>query len=219
MFSFRGHVKRQAPVTPVLFLVASGMFAVNVVPAYTAAGPSSCLPNGGPVSAEQATQFLQSPLDLLAKFKDGQGGLSAQVRDLVSSRPETIEGMKSLATGSSPDQSRAIGAGLGTAAAVCVLSQPTAAQLIQEIVLKTENRDLIQSFISVTGDIPTEAINGAPASGDDSAGGGRGTGTVSRGPSGADPTQQFNPALAASPVFSAATGNAVTLLNSVSPSQ
>lgn len=156
-------------------LAAAGAADVAAAPA-----TGGCVPNSPLISAERATQFLENPDALLNQFKDGQGGLASEVRDLLTIRPETLEGMASLAKASSADQSRAIGAGLGTAASVCVLTQPAFAQQIQEVVLKTENPSLIQSFVSITGDIPTEAINGADPNGDTTAGGGRGTTTEGR---------------------------------------
>lgn len=140
----------------------------------TFAAQNGCVPNPA-VTSEGAIQFLGNPAALLDQFKDGQGGLASQVRDLLTNRPESLEGMASLAKASSDDQGRAIGAGMGTAAAVCVLTQPQFAQQIQEVALKTEKPGLIQSFTSITGDIPTEAITGADANGDTTAGGGQGT--------------------------------------------
>lgn len=140
----------------------------------TFAAQSGCVPNPA-VTSERATQFLGNPEALLDQFKDGQGGLAAQIRDLLTNRPESLEGMASLAKASSDDQGRAIGAGMGTAAAVCVLTQPQFAQQIQEVALKSDKPGLIQSFTSITGDIPTEAITGADANGDTTAGGGQGT--------------------------------------------
>ena len=46
---------------------------------------------------------------------------------------------------------------------------------IQEAVLRTENNDLIQSFVSITGDVPTTAIPGPDPNGESIAGGGRAT--------------------------------------------
>ncbi|OPY94035.1 hypothetical protein A5906_15195 [Bradyrhizobium sacchari] len=136
---------------------------------------TACGANANLVSAETANSFLSNPAGLLDQFKNGQGSLASQIRDFLTSRPETVEGIVSLAKASSEEQSRAIGAGLGTAASVCVLSQPDVAQRIQEAVLKTENAPLIQSFSSITGDIPTEAISGADPTGETSTGGGGGT--------------------------------------------
>lgn len=143
------------------------------------AAQSGCVPNPDAVTSERAIQFLGNPESLLSQFKDGQGGLAAQIRDLLTNRPETLEGIASLAKASSEDQGRAIGAGMGTAAAVCVLTQPQFAQQIQEVALKTEKAGLIQSFTSITGDIPSEAIAGADATGDTTAGGGQGDNATS----------------------------------------
>ena len=190
--------------------------------AFGATGVSSgCVANTGGVSAERATDFLANPGGLLDQFKDGQGGLASAVRDLLTARPETVDGIVSLAKASSADQSRAIGAGLGTAASVCVLSQPGVAQLIQEAVLKTENPDLIQSFTSITGDIRTEATNGADPTGETTAGGGPGSTAAEARGSAASATQptvlnQSGPGAASRTLF-AATSTAV--LTSVSPSR
>lgn len=166
-----------------------------------APGTGGCVPASNLVSAERATQFLENPAALLDQFKEGQGSLASQVRDFLTVRPETLEGVASLAKASSADQSRAIGAGLGTAASVCVLTQPAFAQQIQEVVLKTENPELIRSFVSITGDIPTEATAGADATGDTSAGGGQGTTATER--AGAVPTSN-------TPFVTETAGTAVT---------
>ncbi|QDF36207.2 hypothetical protein FJN17_00710 [Bradyrhizobium symbiodeficiens] len=199
------------------------MFAATSA-AFGATGVSTgCVANSGIISAERATDFLANPGALLDQFKDGQGGLASAVRDLLTARPETIEGIASLAKASSTDQSRAIGAGLGTAASVCVLSQPQVAQLIQEAVLKTDNPELIQSFTSITGDIPTEATNGADPTGETTAGGGPGSTAAEARGGAASATQttvlnQSGPSpSAASQTLFAATSTAV--LTSVSPSR
>jgi hypothetical protein len=190
----------------------------------TFAAQNGCVPNPA-VTSEGATQFLGNPAALLDQFKDGQGGLASQVRDLLTNRPESLEGMASLAKASSDDQGRAIGAGMGTAAAVCVLTQPQFAQQIQEVALKTEKAGLIQSFTSITGDIPTEAITGADANGDTTAGGGqaaapepRAGGAISPAPPpsfsvGPSPTTQT----ATTTLFAASTGT--SSLTATSPSR
>lgn len=136
----------------------------------------ACAPLSGGITAERATQFLDDPSALLNGFPEGdEGKLSSTMRDFATMRPETLEGVRSLSSASSPSQNRAIGAGLGTAASTCVLSHPATATLIQEAVLKTENSDLIQSFVSITGDVPTNVVAGSDPSGEAVAGGGRGT--------------------------------------------
>ena len=136
----------------------------------------ACAPAAAGVTAEKATQFLDNPAGLLAGIPEGEEGrLSAAVRDFATMRPETVEGIGSLSSASSPAQNRAIGAGLGTAASTCVLGHPATAMAIQEAVLRTENNDLIQSFVSITGDVPTTAIPGSDPNGESIAGGGRAT--------------------------------------------
>ncbi|WP_426423828.1 hypothetical protein [Bradyrhizobium genosp. A] len=189
----------------------------------TFAAQSGCVPNPDAVTSERAIQFLGNPEALLSQFKDGQGGLAAQIRDMLTNRPETLEGMGSLAKASSDDQGRAIGAGMGTAAAVCVLTQPQFAQQIQAAALKTEKPGLIQSFTSITGDIPTEATAGADANGDTTAGGGQGTTAQQRagGATISDPTTSFSsgpsPTVQTNTLFAASTGT--SSLTTTSPSR
>jgi hypothetical protein len=195
--------------------------AAGAADAVAAPATGGCVPNSPLISAERATQFLENPDALLNQYKDGQGGLASEIRDLLTIRPETLEGMASLAKASSADQSRAIGAGLGTAASVCVLTQPAFAQQIQEVVLKTENPSLIQSFVSITGDIPTEAISGADPNGDTTSGGGRGT-TTTGSPGGVSSVNSLTFQAAGSSssttsLFTAAAAAGTTVLTPVSP--
>ena len=226
----------KGPESPVVIMQFRKVFPVilgaaallgTVSPLFAATGNSApCGPNANVVSAEKANSFLSNPAALLDQFKDGQGGLASQIRDFLTSRPETVEGIVSLARASNEDQSRAIGAGLGTAASVCVLSQPEVAQRIQEAVLKTENPPLIESFTGITGDIKTEATSGADPTGETTTGGGgansaaaaRGGGAATTtepttlntsGPSAASQTQTL---------FTAA-ATTTTTLTSVSPSR
>jgi hypothetical protein len=202
--------------------LGASLLAMTAATSAFAAQPG-CVPNPTAVSSERAIEFLDRPEALLNQFKDGQGGLASQVRDLLTNRPETLEGMISLAKASSDDQGRAVGAGMGTAAAVCVLTQPQFAQEIQAVVLKTENPGLIQSFTSIIGDIPTEAIVGAAANGDTTAGGGQGTTADQRGggstnsPSPPSFTSGASPAVQTNTLFAASTGT--SSLTTTSPSR
>ena len=198
-------------------LVAGGAAPVAAAPA-----SGGCVPNSSLVSAERATSFLENPESLLNQFKDGQGGLASEIRDMLMTRPETLEGIASLSRASSADQSRAIGAGLGTAASVCVLTQPAFAQQIQEVVLKVENPLLTQAFVSITGDIPTEAISGADPNGDTSAGGGQGsTSTPSPGAVTSNAAITFNSgggaATNTATLFTTAAAGTPSVLTPVSP--
>ncbi|MDN4988157.1 hypothetical protein KUL72_28765 [Bradyrhizobium arachidis] len=178
----------------------------------------SCAPLAGGMNAERATQFLDNPSGLLSGYPEGdEGKLSATIRDFATMRPETLEGIQSLSSASSPSQNRAIGAGLGTAAATCVVSHPATATLIQEAVLKTENRDLIQSFESITGDVPTNAVPGSDPNGESVVGGGRGSATPqsSGGVSTSDTTTFSGASTATTTTFFAAASSAST--NTLAP--
>jgi hypothetical protein len=202
--------------------VGVALFAMTAATSTFAAQPG-CVPNPDAVTSERAIQFLDKPEALLDKFKDGQGGLASQVRDMLTNRPETLEGMGSLAKASSDDQGRAVGAGMGTAAAVCVLTQREFAQQIQAVALKTENAGLIQSFTSITGDIATEAITGADANGDTTAGGGQAAAPEPRTGGAISPTPPPSFSVGAGPVsqpstlFAASTGT--SSLTATSPSR
>lgn len=134
----------------------------------------ACAPASSQMTAEKATDFLDAPAAFLASYADGGGALSSAIRDLVTIRPETLEGIQSLSEAATPEQNSAIGAGLGTAAAICVVSQPATAIDIQAAALKSGSNDLLTSFASITGDIPTNVTPGSDPTGESTAGGGRG---------------------------------------------
>lgn len=152
-------------------------------------GPCASLPG---VTPERAVQFLDQPGALIEQNRDVVGGLAMAVRDLAMGRPESIPGMVTLANLAGPDQLRAIGAGLGTAAAVCSLSQPGTAQRIQEAVLQTNKPEIVMAFTSIVGDVPTEAIPELPPTGETTPGGGPNVRTTAQAGGGALPTPQSN---------------------------
>ncbi len=213
-----------------VFSVLLGVAALygTITPSFAATGNSApCGANANLVSAERANTFLSNPAALLDQFKDGQGGLASEIRDLLTSRPETVEGIVSLARASNEEQSRAIGAGLGTAASVCVLSQQGVAQLIQEAVLKTDNAALIASFTSITGDIQTDVTSGADPTGETTAGGGsnagggqdRGGAATSTDPVALNTSGGSASAQAQTQTLFTAAATTTTSLTSVSPSR
>ncbi len=181
----------------------------------------ACAPASAQITAEKAISFLEAPAALLANFADGGGALSSAIRDLVSIRPETLEGIQSLAEAATPEQNSAIGAGLGTAAAICVVSQPATAMDIQAAALKSGSSELLTSFTSITGDIPTNVAAASDPTGESTAGGGRGgTPTQSSGGvTGSSPSSQsFSPASSSvNNVFAAAAAAPAVALSPVSP--
>jgi hypothetical protein len=204
------------------FLVCLAFFPTsNASFAETAYG-GSCAPGSTAVTPERATEFLDAPATLLNSFPDGQGGLAAAVRDLVTVRPETIEGLQTLVAAATPDQSRAIGAGLGTAASVCVLREPATAQQIQEAVLRTDNNDVVEAFVSITGDIKTTAIPGSDPTGESVPGGGQGSVTPEvPGSASSSDSIVFNGSsgTATQSLFAVSAASAAAPLSPVSPAQ
>lgn len=181
----------------------------------------ACAPASSQVTAERATNFLDSPAAFLASYAGGGGALSSAIRDLVTIRPETLEGIPSLAEAATPEQNSAIGAGLGTAASICVVSQPATAIDIQAAALKSGSNDLLTSFTSITGDIPTNVTPGSDPTGESTAGGGKGGTAVQQagGVTGSgDAAQSFSAArTSVTNVFSAAAAAPAVVVSPVSP--
>ncbi|WP_420103469.1 hypothetical protein [Bosea sp. (in: a-proteobacteria)] len=146
------------------------------------------------MTAERAAAFLNQPAALLGQASNIGGSLAAAIRDFAITRPETLSGVPALANDASADQLRAIGAGLGTAAAMCALSQPNTALRIQETVLATNKPEVVNAYTSIVGDVATEAIPELPATGETTAGGARARGVTADAtgiPSNATPNSFF----------------------------
>lgn len=200
---------------PGLALLASFALAPSFALAQGAAGNGPCgsIPE---MTADRATQFLGDPGSILGQYRDIVGGLAVTVRDLAIGRPETIGGMVTLANQASQDQLRAIGAGLGTAAAVCALSQPGTAQRIQEAVLATNKPEIVNAYTSIVGEVATEAVPELPPTGETTAGGSRGVQRANdQGAGGVVPT---SPSGSFFSLLGAASRQSTTPLVAVSPS-
>jgi hypothetical protein len=204
------------------FVLAVAILALPDASFAATAYGGACAPASAQVDAEKATSFLDSPPAFLANFADGGGALSSAIRDLVTIRPETLEGIQSLAGAATPEQNRAIGAGLGTAAAICVVSQPATAMDIQAAALKSNNEELLTSFASITGDIPSNAIAGSDPTGESTAGGGRGGTPVQQAGGGSASAGDNTPSFAAARtsvnnVLSAVAAAPAVVVSPVSP--
>lgn len=139
--------------------------AVSTAPAFAAC---ATLPAGAPVL---------SPGDILARFPSGGGGMASEVRNMVAANPGSVDGISAIVGAATPDQKKAIGAGLGQAAGLCTRQEPESARRIQETVLRINNDDVLLAFQTVTGDRQTAATGGGAAGG--GGGGGGGTGVPS----------------------------------------
>jgi hypothetical protein len=203
------------------FVLAAAFLGLPDASFAATAYSGACASPSPQITAEKATNFLEAPAALLANYADGGGALSSAIRDLVSTRPETLEGIQSLSEAATPDQNSAIGAGLGTAAAICVVSQPATAMDIQAAALKSGSNELLTSFTSITGDIPTNVTPGSDPTGESTAGGGKGGGTPTQqagGVTGTSDTQSFSAARTTiNNVFSAVAAAPAVVVSPVSP--
>lgn len=102
--------------------------------------------------------------------------MASEVRNMVATNPDSVDGIQAILDRASPEQNQSIGAGLGQAAGLCARRQPDSARRIQEAVLRM-NKDVVLSYELVTGDRQTASTGGGVAGG--GGGGGGGTGVSS----------------------------------------
>ena len=76
-----------------------------------------CL-GGEPTSSETVNKLIETPEELLNKYRSGGGGLTAEVRDLVTTDSRTLDPIIALISKANITQKASIGAGLGLAAAL-----------------------------------------------------------------------------------------------------
>lgn len=125
-----------------------------------------------------AGAVLTPAADLLTKFPAAGGALVSEVRNLVTTNLDNLGAVMGLVPNASVEQKRAIGAGLGQAAAVCLRTERDSARPIQEAILKLDDRELLLAFQAATGERQTAAIGGGGgASGGGLGGGGVGIGS------------------------------------------
>lgn len=180
--------------------------------AVAGSGPCGLVPG---LTQERAREFIARPAGLVEQNHDAPGSLAMAVRDLAMGQPESIGSMVALSNAAAPDQLRAIGAGLGTAAAICVLSQPATAQRIQEAVLATNKPEIVLAFTSIVGEVATEAVPDLPATGEATSGGNRNSQAASQQGGGALPSTTTGSLFS---VVGAASRQSSAVTLSVSPS-
>ena len=78
------------------FVLAAAFLGLPDASFAATAYSGACASPSPQITAEKATSFLDAPAALLANYADGGGALSSAIRDLVSTRPETLEGIQSL---------------------------------------------------------------------------------------------------------------------------
>ncbi|MEM6616436.1 MAG: hypothetical protein AAF619_07900 [Pseudomonadota bacterium] len=139
----------------------------------------SCVQQSAGASQAAIDSFKNNPNSLLVQNPLGGLALSNEVRSLVVSDVDTVPLILSIEEQANDRQSRAIGAGLARAAAICVATNPELAEEIQLAVAASENEALVTAFLTGAGNQDTAAIGGvgggAPGG---AAGGGGGAGGI-----------------------------------------
>ena len=132
--------------------------------------------------ADAIQQFLTNPSGFLAQYPSGGPQMSRAVKDLVASDPQTLNALLTLLSQANPDQSSAIGTGLGQVALLAVDTDQAFAVQIQTAVAQTGNTGALVAFSAVVGgDIKLAAATGGGGGG---GGGEEGTGAGTPGFSG-----------------------------------
>jgi hypothetical protein len=187
--------------------------------------------NAQNLPASVVSSFMANPGQLLTQNPDGGGGLTKQVRDLLTSDKETLASIMTIIKNATPAQQTAMADGLAQAANVQAKTDPAFANQIQAAVAASGLPEVIKQYASLAGDTGTAATGGGGGGG---AGGGgpnvAGAPTGGQNSSSPNNTNSFaanspsNPFTGASVSGSSFSNNLTTFTtnvtnNSVSPNQ
>lgn len=139
------------PVTLALIFWGTGL---------PAAAQVSCV---APPASSQPPSLQPAPSSddlraLLAANPAGGGGLSINLRNRAVQDVAIVRAILSLAPEASPAQRAAIGAGLGSAAMLCLREHSDVARLVQAAVVALDDEVVTRSFAGVTGEIFTSTV-------------------------------------------------------------
>ena len=154
-------------------------------------------------AAQRAGTFIGNTSSLL-NGPNGPRGLADvtnDVRDFVAADPQALAAIIAILKGNgvSSDQQKAIGAGLGLAAGICLRPDPTFAAEIQTELAGTDSADAKGQYAAITGNNPIGSV----------AAGGAGGGAGSAGSVGGQTTPAGTPA-GGGGSFQAFTSNSVS---------
>jgi len=151
-----------------LRMAAAAAFAATIITAASAAvyPPQRQLP------ATVISDFKAAPNSLLQQYPTGGPQLISRVRDLGASDPTTLTGLIALLKdrATTPDQMRAIVAGLAQVARMAAQSDQAYANEIQAAIANTGNADVIAAYQAATGDVAIAATGGGGGGGSGSGG-------------------------------------------------
>lgn len=153
-----------APVRLVatVFVLGTSSFALATAASAQCASPA-------PVNPAAMAEFNADPAAYLGKVQPG-GALVAAIRNLAVSDPTAVSKIADFAK-ATPSAKSDIGTGLGQAAKICVPTQFTQAQALQQAVIALNDPLVLTAFLAVTGDIATTATGGGAGGGGGGPGG------------------------------------------------
>jgi hypothetical protein len=161
-----------------------------------------------------AQQFLANPNALLFRYPDGGDPMIAEVRNLATNDPATLNALIALLSKANEPQSKAIGTALGYVAKNDAGTNPNYAAQIQVAIVVANSNPALAAFNSVVGgDIQLTAVTGGVGGG----GGGGGGQTSQTGGTGTPaPTPSFTLTTSTNNTPDSFTNNFSTISNSVS---
>jgi len=165
--------------------VVVSLVALMLSPVRAQNAPGSNQSPPGTHTATSVSVFVANPGALLTLYPLGGGSMVSDVRDLVEADMQTVDPLLSLVATANSEQKNALGTGLGLAALDLARSNPQAASIIQNALVRLNDPTLLAAYAAVTGNQRLAAAGpGAGAGGGgESATGGAGVNGGIGGPS------------------------------------
>ncbi|KRQ01512.1 hypothetical protein AOQ72_08585 [Bradyrhizobium yuanmingense] len=147
--------------------------AAAIAATISSAASAAIYPPQRQLPATVISDFKAAPNSLLQQYPTGGPQLISRVRDLGASDPTTLTGLIALLKdrATTPDQMRAIVAGLAQVARMAAQSDQAYANEIQAAIANTGNADVIAAYQAATGDVAIAATGGGGGGGGSGAGG------------------------------------------------
>jgi hypothetical protein len=134
--------------------VSAVVFSLGALMLSPARAQNSPPANQSPLSSHSAipaADFVANPSALLALYPLGGGSMVSDVRDLVTADMQTVDPLLSLVATANSEQKNALGTGLGLAALDLARSNPQAASVIQNALVRLNDPTLLAAYAAVTG--------------------------------------------------------------------
>ena len=132
------------------FAVVVSLVALMLSPVRAQTPPGNPSPPSSH-SAISVGDFVANPGALLTLYPLGGGSMVSDVRDLVTADMQTVDPLLSLVATANSEQKNALGTGLGLAALDLARSNPQAASVIQNALVRLNDPTLLAAYAAVTG--------------------------------------------------------------------